>query len=135
MIRWFLGLFRAYHEMAATLASSLDELDKVSESRAELVTQALILQDRLDATLADRDKLWSTVQEALRGERSAYQAHINMAWQKQNGGIPYPDAPHLPDGAVPPPQAHDPIPRRELPSESVARRTNQFYADLESRRH
>lgn len=116
---WFLKLFGEYRKL-------LDEVRHLREGYSALTAQNLALQDRMDAVLEDRTRIWSILEQSMSGERTAYQAHINMAWQKQMAGIPYPDAPHMAEESAPRPQSDDPIPRRRLPSEVVADRTNRF---------
>ena len=117
----FLRLFAAFRAIEA-------ELVAVRESHAQLASQKLLLEDRLNAAQEERERIWLLTQEALRGERMAYQSHVNLSWQKMGGGTPYPDAPHLPPAAVPQPDSHEPVGRqaRVLPSEIVARETRKF---------
>lgn len=121
----FLRLFSPFRELEA-------DYDALTEEHSRLTQEKLLLQDRLDAAQLDRDRLWSMTSEALAGERSAYQAHINQAWQRVGGGIPYPDAPHLPASAVPKEQSTEPIGRRGrmLPSEAVQQRTSEYIESL-----
>lgn len=95
----------------------------------ETQQQSLRLQDRLDAALEDRNRLWSLLSDAIQGERTAYQAHINQAWQKQGGGVPYPDAPHLPETATPKPQEGGQVgrPARILSSADVDHETDSYW--------
>lgn len=119
-MNWFLRLFGAYRRLAASVEV--------------LQTEKLILQDRLDGALQDRDRVWESFQAALAGERLAYQMQINHAVQKAGGGVPYPDAHSLPSGALPKQQAPGAIGRgsRMLFSESAARHNRQFIEELVS---
>lgn len=84
------------------VASALDaiqhdevELENTRRTVAELQHENDKLTDRVDALLEDRKQLWTSFQESLRSERASYQLGINSAVQRMNGGIPYPEAPHL----------------------------------------
>lgn len=105
------------------------ELEELRGNYATLLTEKLRLQDRLDATVEDRTKLWDTMQECLRGERASYQMHVNQSWQRMGAGVPYPDAPHMAASASAEGGA---IGRKGpvLPSEAVAKRTEQFVNSL-----
>ena len=121
MVHKFLRLFPSVRELESDAAS-------LREANQDLQQEKLRLQDRLEAAIADRNRLWDMTQECLRGERSAYQMHVNQSWQRQGAGIPYPDAPHLPPHSVPREQSLEPVGRqgRLLPSEAIARRTSDF---------
>jgi hypothetical protein len=118
---WFLGWFPAYRALLA-------EIEALRNEHARLTTENLRLNDRLDALHEDRTRLWELTQECLRGERTAYQMHVNQSWQRIGGGVPYPEAPHLPPQAVPKPGPSESVGRsgRILPSEAVAQQTNEF---------
>jgi hypothetical protein len=102
------------------------ELDQVRDAYTKQATQNTILEDRLDAALADKSRMWDLMSRSIEEMKISYQMHINVAWQKQSGGVPYPSAPHLPESAVPKEHSTEPAGRRELPSEAIARRTNAF---------
>lgn len=121
---------RRFIEWLSDLWHSSD-LEAAQEANLHLQQENLRLQDRLDAGLEDRAKLWHLVEVAQHEERAAYQMHINAAWQRQSGTIPYPDAPHLPPHAVPTPvKGGEPVGRRGrmLPSEMVGQATRAFVA-------
>lgn len=124
-MREFLRLFAQYRALE-------DELETLRAQHARVSQDNYLLQDRLDAAREDRDRLWTITQQCLEGERTAYQAHINQAWQRHGGGIPYPDAPHLPASAVPKEQSTEPIGRRGrvLASEAVQQKTSEFIESL-----
>ncbi|MBV9082213.1 MAG: hypothetical protein JOZ62_06035 [Acidobacteriaceae bacterium] len=90
------------------------------------------MQDRLQGARVEREKLWDMMHEALQGERTAYQMHINHSWQRMGAGMPYPEAPHIQPQAVPKPAGSEPVGRqgRILPSEAVAQRTAEFLQSL-----
>lgn len=94
----------------------------------EMSTEKLLLQDRLDSAIQDKEQLWGTMQEALSGERNALRMQINHAVQKAGGGIPYPDSHALPANAAYQPQKPGPIGRtaRVLPSEMQSRANHNF---------
>lgn len=71
------------------------ELANVRNTVAELQHENDRLQARIYSAMEDRSRLWDALQAALASERAAYQLNINAATQRINGGIPYPDAPHL----------------------------------------
>lgn len=116
---WFLRLFPQFRVLES-------ECQILRKSAQDSATQALLLQDRLDATLQDRSKLWDLMQESVRCERATYQAHINAQWQKEGRPAPYPEAPQLAPHAVPQPQLDQVIPRTLTPSEAIRRKTNDF---------
>lgn len=124
-MREFLRLFAQYRALE-------DELETLRAQHARVSQDNILLQDRLDAAREDRERLWTVTQQCLEGERTAYQAHINQAWQRHGGGIPYPDAPHLPASAVPKEQSTEPIGRRGrvLASEAVQQKTSEFIESL-----
>ncbi len=108
------------------------ELADLRESYHSLQMEKLMLQDRLEASLTDKDRLWGLMEGALAGERTAYQMHVNEAWQRRGAGIPYPAAPHLEGSAARPVQESGPIGRRAriLPSELGAQRTGEFIREF-----
>jgi hypothetical protein len=101
---------------------------KLQEAVMELTNEKLRLQDRLDTVIEDRKQLWDLMRKSIDEMKIAYQSHINMQWQKQGAGVPYPEAPHLPASAVPVEQSHEPIGRRGrmLPSEAQNRAAMEF---------
>jgi len=115
------------HELIVENESIRQDIAGLREANQELAGEKAILEDRLTAAQSDKDRLWETMQKALEDERFAYQTMINQAWQKQNGGIPYPEAHSLPPETVRV-QKPGPIGRsaRILPSEMASRNTRQF---------
>jgi hypothetical protein len=145
----FLCLFREFRDLeerANLLARNLEDSDRkasegidlkeameqLQEETQALSAEKMLLQDRLEAATADRDRLWEMANQALNGERYAYQTMVNHAVQKNGGGIPFGDAHSLPPAEVRKPQTPGPIGRssRMLPSEGAARRTNQFVREF-----
>jgi cell division protein FtsB len=122
----------ALRQEKTALAASINALEAdnevLIEANHDLEQQNLRLQDRLDGCLEDRKKLWEMVQETARGERTAYQMHINAAWQGRGAGVPYPDAPHLPSS--PSLSAGGPMSLAHAPSQAIHRRTVQVAKDL-----
>lgn len=118
-MNWFLSLFPAYNALRGQLQ--------------EAQSRELILQDRLDGALDERQKIWDMLQEALNGERTAYQAHVNVEWQRKGFGAPYPEAPHLDSSAVPQQSDVHSTPRRRIGSELVADGQRKFIEELRSR--
>jgi hypothetical protein len=128
--RWFTpwgefqqSLDKVTEEYQAVVA----ERDQLRDTVATLQGQNLRLEDRLVAAQQDRDRLWESFQQSLQGERTAYQLHINMSMQRQGAGVPYPDAPHIPEHLTPAPSNGEPIGRRGrmLMSEVLRQATDQ----------
>ena len=149
---WLLRLFPQFRELealAAMQAARVEECEgqqqsietltaeneSLRESNQQLSTEKLLLEDRLESSTQDRDRLWETMQESLRGERYAYQTMVNHAVQKTGAGTPYPDAHSLPASEIRKPQAPGPIGRsaRVLPSEMANRASRQFIHDYVER--
>ena len=149
---WFLRLFSQFRELEALAemqAARAEEFDReqgrartlatdnesLREANQQLTTEKLLLEDRLESSMQDRDRLWETMQESLRGERYAYQTMVNHATQKTGAGTPYPDAHSLPASEVRKIQTPGPIGRssRVLPSEMASRATKQFIHDYVER--
>lgn len=125
MIRWLLSRSAEYRALR-------EDRDRLREALQSVTTEKLMLQDRLDSTLADRDKLWDMAQQCISQERVSYQMQINAQWQKQGFGAPYPDAPKLPPNALPS-NDHGPIGSRpEMPSAGVARANAEFIRSIVS---
>lgn len=125
MIR-LLRLFSAFRALEQDRDATVAGL---RECVQELTTEKLLLQDRLDAVLQDRSNLWELTKDCINNERLSYQSHINLQWQKQGLPAPWPNSPGMPEGTTP--ATHqDPIPRRELPSEAMARKTRNFYSSV-----
>lgn len=134
---WFLRLFSAFQTMELLLErhrqsneSLTAQLGTLREAHQELVTEKLLLQDRLEAALADKEHLWAMTQDALNAERNAMRMQVNHAVQKAGGGIPFPDAHSLPPAQVRV-QQPGPVGRRGriLPSESVAQQNHDFLSE------
>lgn len=135
---WFLRLFRQFRELeslavmqsesAEECARNQADIESLREANQQLSTEKLLLEDRLESAIADKDRLWETMQESLRGERYAYQTMVNHATQKTGAGTPYPDAHSLPASEIRKPQAPGPIGRsaRVLPSEMAQRQKREF---------
>lgn len=121
---WFLRLFARYRNLEAL---HTEELNNVRQALLESEQQALLLQDRLDAAIEDRNRTWELVKESLAGERKALHMQINEAWGLKYGTTPYAGDPHLPTAAQRKQNEPGPIgPRRELPSQRIARATEEF---------
>lgn len=108
------------------------DLDACREALEELSTEKLLLQDRLDSAIADKDNLWAAMTEALNNERDAYRMTVNHAVQKSGGGIPFPDSHSLPPNLIREPQKPGPVGRRGrlLPSEVASRQTRRYVEAL-----
>lgn len=122
----FLRLFPQFRALES-------ECQDLRVSLQDASTQSLLLQDRLDATLQDRSKLWDLMQESVREERRTYQAHLNLQWQREGHPAPYPDAPQMAEQRVPQPLTDQIVPRRRLGSELVQAQTHKFVRDYMER--
>lgn len=140
----FLRLFRAFRDLEAQQAEERralrnraeelkDDLESAREECQRLQAENEKLQDRLDAAMEDRKQLWEMTQESNRQMAIAYQSSINVQWQQRGFGAPYPEAPQIPPNAAPQPTKEPIIPRREIPSERVARATARFAEEMVDR--
>ena len=125
-------------EKEAEIASLQTDLAEIRADHEALVNEKLLLQDRLESAIADKDRLWNQMQSALDNERYAVRSQVNVFSQKSGGGIPYPDAHSLPPESIRPPQPGGMIGRsRMLPSEREARQRSaaitQIVNDLTAR--
>jgi len=120
VITRLLRLFSAFRELETENRSLRHDLATCRSSHEELVAE-------LNAAVADKDKLWATMQEALANERNALRMQINHAVQRSGGTAPYPEAHSLPE-----PELQEPIGRRGriLPSEIRARNNAHVIEEL-----
>lgn len=88
-------------EMIVEAESLRHDLHELRDSHEEIVREKLILEDRNQGLMDDRQRLWDVVETSLGSERSALRAQVNHAVQRAGGGIPYPDAHSLPKSVVP----------------------------------
>jgi hypothetical protein len=117
-----MNLLRFFPSHRALLA----ELSTLRDAYREIQQQNLRLQDRLDAALEDRAKLFAVVNESIRNERAGYQAQINFQAQRQGAAPIYPEAAVLPESALPSEEQLRPVARRMLPSEMIANARKKF---------
>jgi cell division septum initiation protein DivIVA len=112
--RWvpFTGMRDALERVTQECRELEAERDQLRETVALLQSQNVRLEDRIVSAQQDRDRLWQSFQESLHAERTAYQLHINMSMQRQGAGVPYPDAPHIPEHLAPAPSNGEPVGRR-----------------------
>ena len=123
MLRWLLRIFPSLRDMQ-------DERLTLREANKELLAQNTRLEDRLEAAIEERGKLWRMVEIAQAGEREAYRMQINHAVQRAGGGVPFPEAHSLPPNSIPDPnKSHTPIARAMLPGEAVRSQTSKFLQD------
>lgn len=108
------------------LIAANSELDRVAKSLQETVAAKSMLEDRLSAALEDRSRLWGLVETSIAGERTAYQSGLNLQWQKEGFGAPYPDAPQMPPHRVHQPVPDSIVPRPMTGSERMAAGTRDF---------
>lgn len=134
---WFRRWFRPWDDVQQALDKVTQEYrdvaaerDQLRETVSVLQAQNLRLEDRFVAAQQDRDRLWQSFQESLQGERAAYQLHINMSMQRQGAGVPYPDAPHIPEHLAQAASNSEPVGRRGrmLMSEVLRQATDQTLA-------
>lgn len=120
-------LFPQFRELEVRLSSAESDVVLARAANEDLIQEKEVLEARLNAALADKEKLWDAMQDALNGERLSYQMQINHAVQKSGGGIPYPNAHSLPPATT---RLQEPgaIGRRgrELPSEAAAKSNERF---------
>lgn len=154
MILWFLRMFTTFTDMEAMVDLTSRNYEKqsgvygdkvrieherdslksdlvfVRAAHDELKTENLRLQDRVEAMTEDRRQLWDLVNASLSGERASYQMQINEAWQKSYGVVPYSDAAQIPPNRGATEGNVGPVPggRRMLPSEIIAKKTQDFWA-------
>lgn len=104
------------------------DLENLQESHDELANEKLLLQDQLESAIADKEKLWAMVEEALGSERNALRTMVNHAVQKASGGIPFPEAHSLPPEAAARPNKPGAVGRagRMLQSQAVMQRNQEF---------
>lgn len=112
-----------FDDLTAEKNSLETDLGNIREAYQELTTEKLLLQDRLDSAIQDKDKLWEEMSNALENERFALRMQINHAVQHAGGGVVYADAHALPAAVVRPIQKGGPVGRsgRLLPSEIKSR--------------
>lgn len=122
------GLAHDHSEILVQKESLESDLATLREAHDELATEKLLLQDRLESAIADKDNLWKMVEEALGNERGALRAMVNHANQRSGAGVVFPDAHILPHKAAAQPQDPGPIgPRgRVLRSQMVAQANRDF---------
>ena len=109
-----------------------DELRQVREALQSTTTEKLQLQDRLDAVMEDRSKLWEMTQECVREERKSYQIHVNKQWSEHGLGVPYPESP-APESHRREDASTEPISRPRLPSEAIQARKTAFLDQYKAR--
>lgn len=131
MILWFLRLFPQFRNLEALAlmqAESTEQCESLTVTRDELIREKLLLEDRLSAAIADKDRLWDAMQQAMDGERYALHTMVNHAVAKAGGGTPYQDAHTLPPSEIRKVQVAGPVGRRgrELPSQIAARESERF---------
>lgn len=126
----FRNLLESRNQLRAAHDADHKEVERLRGVIQDLQHEKLMLQDRLDAATEDRSKLWGLASECIGHERVAYQMQVNAQWQKQGFGAPYPDAPQLPQSAVP---SNEPVEGPKRPvfmSSKMARATNDFVEEL-----
>lgn len=114
LLRWF----AAYREL--------------EHSVQELSSQNLVLQDRLDQSIAERERVWNLAMEARKAETTALQMQVNIDLQRQGFAPLYEDAPKLPQAPHQAPE-NPVVPGRPLPSQAVRSQTQQFIKELSMR--
>lgn len=145
MILWFLRLFpqvrdlemlaQMQAESAEQCRSFAEDVSNLEAARDALIQEKVLLEDRLSAALADKDRLWESMQRALDGERYALRTMVNHAVAKAGGGTPYQDAHTLPPSEVRQVQKAGPIGRsgRVLTSQIAMQESQRFVGELVDR--
>jgi hypothetical protein len=127
-----LRLFGFVRDLELSLQQKEDQVAQLSEALNEATREKLLLSDRLDAALDDKRQLWDMVNTSLTAERDALHMQVNYGFQSKWGTTPYPDAMKLPEG-MEAPMTSAILPRREMPSERMARAQKHFVTELRSR--
>lgn len=117
---------RELHAAEQDISAAKAELDRVAKSLQETVAAKSMLEDRLNAAMEDRNRLWGLVETSIAGERTAYQSGLNLQWQKEGFGAPYPDAPQMPPHRVQQPVEDSIVARPMTGSERMAKGTRDF---------
>lgn len=120
MLLKFLRLFSRFRDLESIEVDQV-ELAATKRALAEIAEENQKLQDRLDDCIHDRAQMWGLLNRSIEAMQTSYQAHVNLTWQRQNGGIPYPDAPHLPQ---------QPAVGEELPANTYGRRSRVSSSEL-----
>ena len=111
-ILWFLRLFPEFRGLESQIKEILAQLyqsdtraeqwQKEAESTAnlnatlrdeiaELKTDKIMLQDRLESALADKSHLWTLVMQSLDSERQSLRQQVNELAKGKWGTSPYPE--------------------------------------------
>lgn len=130
MIIWFLRLFSRFRQLEA-IEHDETELRNLRRQVDVLQNENTRLQDRMDAVIEDRSRMWDMLGRATKSMETSYQALANIQWQRTNGTIPYPDAPHLkPKPAEEEQPASFGRQTRATTSEMINRRTREYLTTL-----
>lgn len=114
-MRAFLRCFAAFREL--------------EDSAQQLNNQNLVLQDRLDQSIAERERVWKMAEEMRASMENAYRMQVNLDLQKQGFAPLYADSPHLPQAPHQAPE-NPVVPGRPVPSQQVQRETQKFIRDF-----
>lgn len=142
MIERFLRLFPQYRDLqnlaamqaesAEESASLIEDLKNLTAVRDALIQEKVLLEDRLSAALAEKDRLWEAMQQAMGNERYALHTMVNHAVAKNGGGTPFQDAHTLPVAEVRKIQTPGPVGRtgRMLTSQIAMQESQRFVSQL-----
>lgn len=119
---WIWNRYKANVALEADVSRLLDRV-------RDLETEKVILEDRLQASILDREHLWGLVMKSIEDMKIAYQMHINREWQKMGEAAPYPEAPHMGDGQRFKAPENPFINRPMMGSEAVQAVTQKFISD------
>lgn len=119
------GTWRTEAESTAKINATLrDEI-------AELKTEKIMLQDRLESAIADKSHLWTMVMHSLDSERQSLRMQVNELAKAKWGTTPYPEAWAPPDGLSRNPNASKEAMGRSImmPSDMVRKHAMQTLED------
>lgn len=117
-----------YPDLAEFDKAKRDMVDLILSNR-ELHNEKERLEMLLDDARGDREHLWRIAENALEGERTAYKSSINIVRGMDGMGQPYPEAPMIPQTAIPPEDV-EPFGR---PMETATEKMNRKNRELTAR--
>lgn len=116
--------------MLLRLLSFFPCIQRLLQDVSEAQREKLILQDRLDSALSDRERVWKEMQIAREGELAALHTLINIEYQQRYGVAPYPDAVKLP----PAKDSGGPVKPRLTASQAIDAQIERVIQELTTRR-
>jgi len=110
-------------------------VQRLIEDLQRAQTDTLLLQDRLESTLNDRERLWMEMKTARAGERDALHLLINVEYQRKYGIAPFPDAMKLPASMAAQQTPGGAGQERMTASQAVLHQTDKLIKEMEQRIH